>query len=90
MQKIVNVIAVSSGIVSLAVVGSGLYVYANRASIVDGVKSQVMESVLGGIGGIGGASVPSLGGDLPTGANDLKSPAGPETPSPVGMGIPSL
>ena len=62
MQKIVNVIAVSSGIVSLAVVGSGLYVYVNRASIVDGVKSQVMESVLGGIGGFGGASAPSIGG----------------------------
>ena len=87
MQKIVNVIAVSSGIVSLAVVGSGLYVYVNRASIVDGVKSQVMESVLGGLGGLGGAVTPPLGGDLPTGANDL---AGPEAPSPVGMGIPSL
>ncbi len=89
MQKIVNVIAMSSGIVSLAVVGSGLYVYVNRASIVDGVKSQVMESVLGGLGGLGGAVAPPIGGSLPTGANDL-SPAGPEAPSPVGMGIPSL
>ena len=74
MQKIINVIAVSSGIVSLAVVGSGLFVYVNRASIVDGVKSQVMESVLGGIGGLGGSSLPDaggLGGSLPTGSNDL-------------------
>ena len=89
MQKIVNVLAVSSSIVSLAVVGSGLYVYVNRASIVDGVKSQVMESVLGGLGGFGGAVAPPIGGSLPTGANDL-SPTGPEAPSPVGMGIPSL
>ena len=74
MQKFVNVLAVSSSIVSLAVVGSGLYVYANRASIIDGVKSQVMESVLGGLGGLGGAVAPPIGGDLPTGANDL-SPA---------------
>ena len=87
MQKIVNVIAVSSGIVSLAVVGSGLYVYVNRASIVDGVKSQVMESVLGGLGGLGGAVAPPIGGDLPTGANDLAPQA---TEAPVGMGIPSL
>ena len=47
MQKIINVIALSSGIVSLAVIGSGVYVYVNRASIIDGVKSQVMESVMG-------------------------------------------
>ena len=74
MQKIVNVIAMSSGIVSLAVVGSGLYVYVNRASIVDGVKSQVMESVLGGLGGFGGATTPSLG----VGANDLSPSPDPQ------------
>ncbi len=90
MQKFVNVLAVSSSIVSLAVVGSGLYVYANRASIIDGVKSQVMESVLGGLGGFGGATTPSIGGGvdaLPTGANDL-SPvtnpaAAPQASAPV-------
>ena len=85
MQKLVNVIAVSSGIVSLAVVGSGLYVYVNRASIVDGVKSQVMESVLGGLGGFGGASAPSIGGDaLPTGANDLSPQPQPHA---TGLGV---
>ena len=47
MQKIVNVLAVASSVVSLAVVGSGLYVFVNRASIIDGVKSQVMDSVAG-------------------------------------------
>ena len=82
-QKIVNVLAVSSAVVSAAVVGSGLYVYVNRASIVDGVKSQVMEAVTGSLGGgLGGAS-------LPTGANDLSgtpqaaAPAGPDT----GLGV---
>ncbi len=92
MQKIVNVVAVSSGIVSLAVVGSGLYVYVNRGAIVDGVKSQVMESVLGGLGGFGGASVPDIGGGLPTGANDLTpAPQASTEGSPSGgFGIPSL
>ncbi len=85
MQKIVNVIAVSSGIVSLAVVGSGLYVYVNRASIVDGVKSQVMESVLGGLGGLGGAVAPSLG----VGANDLSSPDPQASAAPSGLGLPT-
>ena len=54
MQKFVNVLAVASSVVSLAVVGSGLYVYVNRASIIDGVKSQVMEAVMGSMGGQGG------------------------------------
>ena len=71
MQKFVNVLAVSSSIVSLAVVGSGLYVYVNRASIIDGIKSQALEAVLGGAGGIGGA----IGGDLPIGTPDLAPPA---------------
>ena len=64
-QKVVNVLAVASAVVSVAVVGSGLYVYVTRDSILDGVKSQVMEAVTGSLGGGLG------GGALPTGANDL-------------------
>ena len=80
-QKVINVLAVASSVVSVAVVGSGLYVYVNRDSIVDGVKSQVMEAVTGSLGG-------GLGGGLPTGANDLAGPsptqaAGPDT----GLGV---
>ena len=71
MQKIVNVLALASSVVSLAVVGSGLYVYVNRASIVDGVKSQVMEAVTGSLGGLGGAA----GGALPLGTPDLAPPS---------------
>ena len=77
MQKIVNVLAVASSVVSLAVVGSGLYVYVNRASIIDGVKSQVMEAVTGSFGGAAG-----LGGDsLPLGSNDL-APTAPQAAGP--------
>ena len=79
-QKVINVLAVASAAVSVAVVGSGLYVYVNRDSIVDGVKSQVMEAVTGSLcGGLGG-------GALPTGANDLggtPQAAGPDT----GLGV---
>ena len=62
MQKIVNVVALSSGIVSLAVVISGVYVYVNRDAIVDGVKSQIMEAVTGSFGGLGGLAGGGLGG----------------------------
>ena len=71
MQKIVNVLALASFAVSGAVVGSGIYVYLNRASIIDGVKSKVMESVMGSMGGLGGMG----GGALPLGTPDLAPPA---------------
>ena len=77
MQKIINVLALASTAVSVAVVGSGIYVYVNRASIIDGVKSQVMESVTGSFGGGAG-----LGGDtLPLGTNDLSAPT-PQASAP--------
>ena len=75
MQKFVNVLAVASSVVSLAVVGSGLYVYVNRASIIDGIKSQALESVLGSSGlgaGLGAESA------LPLGSNDLSPQTNPD------------
>ena len=68
MQKIINVLAVASAAVSVAVVGLGGYVYLNREAIIEDVK----EKALGGLGGsLGGAG---LGGDLPIGAPDLAAP----------------
>ena len=83
MQKIVNVIALSSGLVSAAVIASGVYVYVNRDAIVDNVKSQAIEAVTGSLGGLGG-----LGGDsLPLGSNDLPSST-PSTSSSLGLPVP--
>ena len=59
MQKIVNVLAVASFALSSAIAASGVYVYVNRDSIIDGVKQKVM-------GGFGGAALGGgrrLGGD---------------------------
>ena len=74
MQKVINVLALASFAVSGAVVGSGVYVYLNRASIIDGVKSQVMDAVTGSLGGLGG-----LGGGsaLPLGSTDLSPQTNP-------------
>ena len=84
MQKIVNVFAVASFVVSGAVVGSGLYVYVNRASIIDGIKSQALEAVTGSLGGLGGA-----GGSLPIGTPDLAPPADQATaPQSSSLGLP--
>tara|TARA_B100001029_G_scaffold149881_1_gene131701 strand:- start:59 stop:343 length:285 start_codon:yes stop_codon:yes gene_type:complete len=56
-QKIINVLAVASFAVSSSIAAGGVYVYVNRDSIIDGIKSQVM-------GGFGGAA---LGGGALTG-----------------------
>ena len=60
LQKIVNGIAIASGVVSLTVVGTAGYVFIRKDAIIDNIKSKVIESVLPG-GGLGGGA---LGGAL--------------------------
>ena len=84
MQKIINVLALASTAVSIAVVGTGAYVYVNKDSIIESIT----EKALGSLGGLGGG----LGGDLPIGAPDL---AAPETSANVpvpsaGLGVPQF
>ena len=66
MQKIINGIAIASGVVSLTVVGLGGYVFIRKDAIVDGVKSKIIESVSGKMGdmlpGIVGGSIPGTTG----------------------------
>ena len=85
MQKIVNGIAIASGIISLTVVGTIGYVFIRKDAIIENVKSKVMESVLpGGIGGAlgGGLGLPSPSSPIPA------SPASPEVPSvPIPLGF---
>ncbi len=62
MQKIVNIVALASGVVSLAVVGSGLFIYVNRDKLVDNVKSQVLKSVGGSLPGLVDSKLPKMTG----------------------------
>ena len=66
MQKIINVLAVASFAISGAIAVSGVYVYVNRDSILDGVKSNLMGGLAGGLGGGlgGGALVPEVGSGM--------------------------
>ena len=74
MQKIVNGIAIASGIISLTVVGTIGYVFIRKDAIIENVKSKVMESVLPS--GLGSAGL------------SLPSPSTPTTPtSPVPFGF---
>ena len=90
LQKIVNGIAIASGVVSLTVVGLGGYVFIRKDAIIDSVKGKVMEAVtdkLGGLGDLGGGALGGVGGlGLPspsTAAPD--APTSPEAPIPFGF-----
>ena len=90
LQKIVNGIAIASGVVSLTVVGLGGYVFIRKDAIIENVKGKVMEAVtdkLGGLGDLGGGALGGVGGlGLPapsTAAPD--APASPMSPIPLGF-----
>ena len=90
LQKIVNGIAIASGVISLTVVGIGGYVFIRKDAIIENVKGKVMEAVtdkLGGLGDLGGGALGGVGGlGLPspsTAAPD--APAASESPIPFGF-----
>ena len=67
MQKIINGIAIFSGVVALGVVGVGGYVFIRKDAIIDGVKERVMDAVMPDIGGGIMESIPDLTGPaMPT------------------------
>ena len=98
LQKIVNGIAIASGVVSLTVVGLGGYVFIRKDAIIENVKGKIMESVMpGGMSGIlggGGAGTGALEGlaggtlGLPSPSNPIASP--PEPTPPTSVGLPPL
>ena len=69
MQKIINGIAIFSGVVALGVVGIGGYVFIRKDAIVDGIKSKVMEAVM-----------PDIGGGIMKSLPDTTGPAIPQIP----------
>ena len=64
MQKIVNVISIFSGVVSITLVGATGYVYLNRTSIIEGVKANIIKAATQGVTdalpGIVDSSMPEL------------------------------
>ena len=88
-QKIINVLAVASFAVSSSIAAGGVYVYVNRDSIIDSIKSQVMGGFAGGaLGSAGSIGGGSLTGDVglpmatqPDAAPSASVPSG-------GLGVP--
>ena len=85
LQKIVNGIAIASGVVSITLVGTVGVVYLNKDAIIDNIKKQAIEAVTGGLGGgaIGGA----LTGDVGLPAPQAGAPQGASLGLPVPGGF---
>lgn len=85
MQKLINVLAVLSFVGTASVVGGGAYVYLNKDSIVENIKSQVAsaatEAITGALPGMMDAAMPELPGA--TGGVVPPLPALPKTTGPA-------
>ena len=88
MQKIVNGIAIASGIISLTVVGTIGYVFIRKDAIIENIKGKIIEAVMpGGLGNLGTGALEGITGglSLPAPSNPIATPSEPTAP-PVGGG----
>ena len=75
MQKVINVLALASFIVSGAVVAGGAYVYLNKDAMIENAKDKIAnaatEAIAGALPGMLDAAMPELpevtGGAMPSG-----------------------
>ncbi len=73
MQKLINVLAVTSFALSAGVVGAGAYVYLNKDALIDQAKDKVAEEIAGILPELVGSLLPKP--ELPGGA-ELPIPSG--------------
>ena len=86
MQKLVNVIALLSGLVSLGVVGGGAYLFLNKDAMIEDVRvkvtTEVTKAVTEALPGMVDSAMPNLPsatGDIMTKTN-VPSLTGPVVP----------
>ena len=93
LQKIVNGIAIASGVISLTVVGTVGYVFIRKDAIIENVKGKIMESVMpggmsgilgegAGTGALEGLGLPGMGAPDKT---EQAEPTAPQSPIPLGF-----
>ena len=88
MQKLINVLALSSFVVSAAVVGGGAYVYLNKDAMIERAKGRIAtaatEAIAGALPGMLDAAMPELpgatGGAIPMGEDKGGSVPGMRLP----------
>ena len=76
MQKLINLIALLSGLVSLSVVGGGAYLYLNKDTLIEDARTKVTKAVTEAVT----EALPNL--------VDSAMPEMPELPKTTGPAIP--
>ena len=71
MQKLINVLAVASAVVSLTVVGTAGYVYVRKDAIIESIKAKALGSLgaggaLSGVADMAAPTPPSLPVEVPS------------------------
>ena len=90
-NDIANAISIASGVTLAGIIGVGTYVFVNKDAIIDDIKEEAVEAVLGGSlgsiggGGFGGKTIPKMDPDQKDfgnlGAPDLKPSPAPDQAS---------
>ena len=77
-NAIANAISIASGVTLAGIIGVGSYVYLNKDAIIEDIKKEAIESVMGGVAGgaVGGALTGDIG--LPV----------PDSGGSAGLGLP--
>ena len=86
MQKIVNVVALLSGLVSLGVVGGGAYLFLNKDAMIEDVRVKVTEEVTKAVTDALPKMVDSAMPNLPSATGDVMNQT--NVPSVTGGVIP--
>ena len=73
MQKVINVIALLSGLTSLAVIGGGVYLYKNADVMIEDAREKVSEAAVEAISG-------ALPGLIDAAMPDIPEVTGPDVP----------
>lgn len=84
MQKVINALAVTSFVVSAAVVAGGVYVYTQKDALIDNAKTQVTDAVKDMLG------ASQLGSALIGGGGDSVTDEALGTDSNLPVPIPSV
>lgn len=81
MQKLINLIALLSGLVSLSVVGGGAYLYLNKDTLVEDARAKVTKAVTDTV-------TEALPGMIQGAMPKMPEVTGPAMPTTTGPAIP--
>lgn len=88
MQKIVNLIALLSGLTSLAVIGGGTYLYLNKDAMIEDVRTKATEEITKAITEALPGMIDSAIPELPGATGNVIPESTTSVPSVTGGAIP--